>query len=642
MAGSHTSRDVVEVDLELSDREQHPVLVDDDIEILETSSSPSLTTRKALTVAAVILGLIAVVFLDSQILDEDARGAFIGHADRAHVGTVAANIASGQGPVVNTEWLLVREPTGDVTFPQRDSYWPTYPSWLISGSILAFGQDYTHVAVLFTSSLMKLIIAASLAVLLRRAGTSSAVAYGAAFLTLGAPVILRGVTGLTDIYFTASLFATIALATTLAHVDHTRAKRFALVAALGVAVGFCAMSRPPVGFFALLLVGGLTAIALLQRRRDLVGSYTASLLGGTLLMVPWFVNNMRAFGTPIPPGYELVQEAASLSQAVGRNEAFYGVGLYSDTQPLSRLAQIESTVKEFTFGGIIQGEVVPVWLTLAALAVAAMTVTARATQWRATKGRETQRAQFEPSTRRSFLFKPTPRNVATAQLFTVLLLGPALFLVVHFEARYWMFLVPTIIALVALFFDDAVDWARSNPAASAAIIGVPSAAIFFLTRADGFGLFVSGLVIISLALSATKPGRPITFAPAALAIVAVLAVWYTPSIELGPSQPDLQAPPAALATAVEVLPADTIVLNSNPWQYSFHTGHAAVAVPYTNDFDVIRSVAAQHGATYLVVSDGDLRHPELQEALRTEELHEHFPPVYEDNNLFVGAIEADG
>lgn len=129
----------------------------------------------------------------------------------------------------------------------------------------------------------------------------------------------------------------------------------------------------------------------------------------------------------------------------------------------------------------------------------------------------------------------------------------------NFESRYWTFLVPTVV-LVAV-----VGLARIHRHAPAV------------------------MVLAAVAMIAGEQSRAFPIRP-------VPAVYYE---------------------VAEALPNGAVALSSDPWEFAFHTRHGAVAVPYTEDPEVVEAVARKYHATHLVVVEDDVRHPRLAVALQT-------------------------
>lgn len=576
----------------------------------------------------------AVLALDSQILSGEARGAFVGHADRAHVATVAANVASGEGAVVNTEWLLVQEPSGEAVFPQRDPYWPTYPSRLISAPIRVLGQDYVHVAVLFTASLMKLLLIGAVFWSLRLSGVRTAVSAGASSLILAAPVVLEGVTGLTDMYFVSAFFGSAGLASTAAKQRLGRRAEFFTVVFLGIAAGFCALSRPPVGLVVLLILGALVTYGMYVGERRIAGRYLVSATIGVAVMVPWVWQNVAAFGTVIPPGYALVAEGARLRPTVGLPAAFFGVGAFSDAELPSRVDSIWRSFRTFIIVGLISGKAVPIWLSMGSVGITGAVLLRRSAHRLRNPGAELLSSFTRPEL--------APRTVFLAFVLTSFGVALALVPAVAFEPRYWMFLTPSLLSLSALTIDEAVDVMREHSFSVGVFLGAGLVSLFSTGLLAHSTFIVATLLIAALWLYTSESSQRLATAVATGALALVLVSWYVPSVSFGPSQSPLVAPPDSYARAVEVIGESATVLTSNPWQYSFHTGHVAIVVPHSEDAEVIREVARHFAAEYLVVSGNELRHPTLRAAHQDGTLGELFPTVYEDSGLFIGRVGRNG
>jgi hypothetical protein len=68
----------------------------------------------------------------------------------------------------------------------------------------------------------------------------------------------------------------------------------------------------------------------------------------------------------------------------------------------------------------------------------------------------------------------------------------------------------------------------------------------------------------------------------------------------------------------KIIPRDSIVLTSNPWQFSFHTRRKSISVPYNEDPNVLLSIAERFNANYLVIIKSDIRKAELMNLLQTD------------------------
>lgn len=133
---------------------------------------------------------------------------------------------------------------------------------------------------------------------------------------------------------------------------------------------------------------------------------------------------------------------------------------------------------------------------------------------------------------------------------TMLGAGALLACFIHFEARYWLFFTPIFIIIAA----------------------------FSIRRLHY--MFIPPLIAFALAG----------------------AVQYHKALQW-------KSAPEGYEIAQEILPPDAVVFNSNPWQFSFHTGISSVMTPVTDNWSSIMEMAERYSVEYIVVVDGDpLRH----------------------------------
>ena len=118
----------------------------------------------------------------------------------------------------------------------------------------------------------------------------------------------------------------------------------------------------------------------------------------------------------------------------------------------------------------------------------------------------------------------------------------------HMEPRYWLFALP-ILAIASIVIIDRIS--------SKATIAL----------------------IVFLLFSATSPNTSLRSAP--------LPQWYD--------------------IAATVLPEDAIVLTGTPWQFAFHTRRSAVALPDTENPEVLLALAERYHAEYIAILGGGLR-----------------------------------
>jgi hypothetical protein len=82
------------------------------------------------------------------------------------------------------------------------------------------------------------------------------------------------------------------------------------------------------------------------------------------------------------------------------------------------------------------------------------------------------------------------------------------------------------------------------------------------------------------------------------------------------------------------LPQDSIVITSDPWEFSFHTRRKTVVVPYNSNPEVLRKIAARFSATHLAIINNDIRNPQLKKEI-TESSLDFLEKVYASKELVI-------
>ena len=86
-----------------------------------------------------------------------------------------------------------------------------------------------------------------------------------------------------------------------------------------------------------------------------------------------------------------------------------------------------------------------------------------------------------------------------------------------------------------------------------------------------------------------------------------------------------------------LIPNDSIVLTSNPWQFSYHTGLRSVMFPYTNNVKSVEKIAIKYDASFIAVVDNDARSELLKQKLYYNK-NKTFDLFYENDNLQIYKI----
>jgi hypothetical protein len=171
--------------------------------------------------------------------------------------------------------------------------------------------------------------------------------------------------------------------------------------------------------------------------------------------------------------------------------------------------------------------------------------------------------------------------------FWLLLAAVLLGFVAHCESRYWNFLMPIEITL-ALYYVH-----RLSPKFIYCILAV--------------GVIVD-LASVAAIVKTTKDGSE----------RAVKEKIYRVAYE----------------QADKNLPQDSIVITSDPWEFSFHTRRKTVVVPYNSNPEVLRKIAARFSATHLAIINNDIRNPQLKKEI-TESSLDFLEKVYASKELVI-------
>lgn len=213
---------------------------------------------------------------------------FPGIADPTHYYTVAENLASGRGFEVDYLWNYLDRPEG---LPHAaNDYWAPLPAFVMAAAFFLLGKSL--LAALLPSILLGLVVALLTWELAKALRAPGAAAYHAAGLSLLLPALfffsLR-----TDTAIYYACFANLAL---LGMVKGMGNPRFFLLAAAGAALA--QLSR----LDGLLLAVTLVAAILVSSHRRKWLYLGLALVLYLAVLSPWLVDNLRSFGTPLPPG----------------------------------------------------------------------------------------------------------------------------------------------------------------------------------------------------------------------------------------------------------------------------------------------------------------------------------------------------
>lgn len=92
--------------------------------------------------------------------------------------------------------------------------------------------------------------------------------------------------------------------------------------------------------------------------------------------------------------------------------------------------------------------------------------------------------------------------------------------------------------------------------------------------------------------------------------------------------------PQAYSILQNILPADSIVMTADPWDFAFHTRRRAVITPYTDKHEVIRQIQKRYGVQYLTIIRKRVRH-DIYNQFINGIYPDYLEPVHSSNDLIV-------
>lgn len=513
--------------------------------------------------------VVAIVALATMILDvrpfTDVGERRIGHADQAGVAMVARNIAEGHGAVTDAVWLIHGGGPPGPQIRHPEGYWSIYVAGVVSPFFKVFAANLQFL--LLVGSLFKTAIAflGFWWVLYQTERVHIATACGVILLL--EPTLVNGVRGLSDIYLAFFVFVSV---TSLIWAFYRQSKLWWLICGASVAV---AIGMKPSGIILLGLISILFVVA--PRRRPVILASWPFLISLTLFLTPLAMHNYRSAGTVFWPD-AAVMRSASLQMDAARpfgpyswnnketvhawNAAAYDpesqVGIVSSFSPQG----VKTHLKNFAGFGYawLKFDVVPLWILPFAFVGAVGWTRARM------KGSFTCQTPYE-------MFIAATLILTLGSCF----LGAA----VHFEPRYYLFLVPMYV-----------------------VVGV---------------------------IEAARLSKWLVLGQLLIVVVMGIAIYLSNDRALDTRKI------AEYHIADDVLPADAAVMTQNPWEFAFHTRRPSVVLPYNGEYRVLREVAERFKLTHLVVIGQEVRHPELEPLNRGE-----FPPfiekVHEADDIVIG------
>lgn len=490
-----------------------------------------------------------------------ARSRFIGHADQAEVASVARNLAEGNGPLTDCVWLLHAggRPTDKVRQPI--GYWSLYVAYFLSVPFKIFGAS--RITMLGAASVTKISCSLLGAALVTRF-TKNRIAGAACLVTLlFFPYMRDRVNGYSDIWVATAILACIASLTWAVNRQHKAG--WIIAGALGgLAIGFKPTGVLVLGLYFWLLVLPWTE-PVNWRRRIAFAIYLS--LGCAITLSPLMLHNYKSSGSIMLPDSKLVKSAAlsrQILQEVNHDTAFFDPGcpIVAKTWN-SQFRGFVTNLKQFTDGFLSPKRIALLIITIPVIAVLYY--------------------RSDLHLLHGFHLSTDPRCIFAFLTALLFIAGFLLIAVVHYESRYWAFLIP------------------------------PSVVIGFTLVTQNFKVVIP-FVFIGLALFAIVSGlKP------------------NPCTMISKKTCELNA----YRAAASLLPPDSIVLTTAPWEFSFHTRLRSVVLPPTDNVQTICSVANRYGAQYVVLVCGKHRHESFQ-TLVVGNFPTYLNPVLHTDSLVIG------
>ena len=489
---------------------------------------------------------------------------FIGHADQANLANLAKNIALGNGAVLDNLWIYTNGGIPNVSLPQPEPYWSLYPAYIIAIFFKIFG--FSRSVFILPAVIMRSLIIFICIYLIRVETKSWYPCLLICSILSFAPFPLNHyVNGLSDIYITF----VITLSTICLSLASIKEKYSILLYSIAGVLAGSSLGIKVTGIFSLsslliLFFSQYKSQPLFQILKK-IGFYIIGAMAG---VSGFLVYNIQNFRSVLPAGYKYVNEAGKISyllkksgldQSYAHNNAFYNLQI--SLESLEKTFSLYDYYKENFYlfvSNIYHGRPLHLWWMPFALCGIFLVV------------KKANKVNFKNlNIAEWFLLYSIPI------LFSGILLG---FLVL-FEARYWLFCVPSL--LIAAFYSINKLISRPN-------------------------LIYLSIAILSL---------PWQF----IGVKNIIAKRCNP---VSPSYQQI----------TKLLPKNSTVMTANPWEFSFHTGYKSVMTPFTNNLNVVSEIAHKYEVEYLAIINNDARSKQYYEKLVNSQnkLFEYF---YSDDDL---------
>tara|TARA_B100000886_G_scaffold340096_1_gene307889 strand:+ start:137 stop:1768 length:1632 start_codon:yes stop_codon:yes gene_type:complete len=511
--------------------------------------------KKAIIAVGFLITISSLVFIVKSLSPD----AFIGHADEANLGNLAQNIARGNGPLLDIAWIHTDGGIADGKLPAPEPYFGLYPGFIIAPFFKIFGE--TRLGLIIPPLILQaLIVIISSKIIYKIYDKKIRPTILIASTLLLSKQIIFGINGLTDIYMAACTLSSIAILS-----KGILKENMKMIGAGGFLSGL-AIGMKLSGAFSFLSITGLIFLYISRyiSIKKLL-SYTLVFSATCLIAAtPYFTYNFNNFNSIIPAGYQKVGEARLVRQNIACNKlAIEGIKYNSDCHSYNfdELHDYSTYNPKAKFTG------------------------------------EKKKAYIKLifSNLKEFLYEFKQNKILPLYLLPFAIGGSLL----AFKRIYHLKKNPKYLSYQTIFI-----------ICSTPVVLIGSIAIGLLSQSqERYWLFTYPLILIASYYWLSK------YLKANLSfniIILFLTFLNLPHSFLIKPQPDKTF---AYEKVKNIIPENAIVLNSNPWQFAFHTNRKSVAVPFTSNLEIIRNVATKYDASYLVIVDGDIRNEKLNTLL---------------------------
>ena len=507
----------------------------------------------------IIVGLMILLSTFIFVLKFASPDTFIGQSDEANLANLAKNIARGNGPLLDSAWLHTNGGVGDGTLPSPEPYFGLYPAFIVAPFFKIFGE--TRLGLISPALIFQalIVIISSIIVFKIYSNRLQPTILVAATLLVSKQLIYS-INGMSDIYMAAfSLFSIFVLSKGVK--DKNKKMIFTSGFLSGLSIGmkisgiFSAFSI--IGLFLLSYTGHIS----FKKLVNYILIFSSSWL---LAATPFFSYNLHHFNSILPAGMEKVSEARLVRQNIACNNIPIEGETYISDCNSYQYDEIHD-YSTFNPNAKFQGNKQKAYINL---------LVANLKEFL----NEFEQNKILPlyllpisiggmfiALKRIFFFKEDKNILSYETLFinfstpVVLIGGIGTGLLTQSQERYWLFTYPLLLI----------------------------SAYFFLKETFKNNLLINKLILL-------------------------LTIVFSPHGYYLDSYPKKTI---AYDEVKNIIPKNAVVINSNPWEFAFHTDRRSVALPFTSNIETVRDIAKKYHANYLAIVDGDVRNEYLKKIL---------------------------